>query len=275
MTSVSQSIVECPGNTINGVGHTYGNNCPYDAPKEVVFDEKLWKFVGWNVTIQVNYSLAVHVIFNSSQYLMQVACFQGLHNTGISNLKNRWSTAPIRLWLNTSDVVDGQTWYDIDGDVTKRFGKYFKGLMSRLPETDFVNAIMPTINRTWVHPNLRSGVTMDSNYCEHVLDNFWLLGAGNVNLIGSSAENLFKDTIYDTSRFSEIYTESEQGVNNASRIKTVMNIDGGDDGRVPGQFLRSAGTQGYNLVGFIWDKGSVSNYNTNARAGITPACTIG
>ena len=56
-------------------------------------------------------------------------------------------------------------------------------MLSRLPESSFLDAIVPTVNRTWVHSSLRTtGLTLDNTYCEHVVDNFWLLGAGHVGL---------------------------------------------------------------------------------------------
>ena len=70
VTDVASSIIECSGNTINSVGHTYGNNCPYDAPTSVTVGGKEYTFAGWNMTIQTKNSLAVRVIYNSVTYLM-------------------------------------------------------------------------------------------------------------------------------------------------------------------------------------------------------------
>jgi len=60
-------------------------------------------------------------------------------------------------------------------------------MLSRLPESSFLDAIIPTVNRTWVHSSFRTGLTLDDNYCEHVVDNFWLLGAGHVGLGAAAA----------------------------------------------------------------------------------------
>ena len=118
---------------------------------------------------------------------------------------------------------------------------------------------------------------MDSNYCEHVIDNFWLLGAGNVNLTGTTSEEYFPDVIYDTSRFSEVFSNSELGVDNTSRSKYVMGDDGASSGLNPGWFLRSArsGTDNYNLVAAVYQYGGIANTAANLRMGIAPACTIG
>lgn len=82
------------------------------------------------------------------------------------------------------------------------------GLLSRLPDTTFVDAVIPTVNRTYV----------DANQCEHVVDRFWLLGVGNVNCKGSDTTANFPDggasidgenKGYDTSRFRDVFTESD------------------------------------------------------------------
>lgn len=107
ITAKSDSIVSCDGNVISGVGHTYGNNNPYDAPKTVGFDGKTWSFTGWNMTIQVKYSLDVKAIIGTTDWIFQTACFQGVDTTTTANLINSWSTSIMRTWLNGSAKVSG------------------------------------------------------------------------------------------------------------------------------------------------------------------------
>lgn len=170
----------------------------------------------------------------------------------------------MRKWLNLATSVPTgqdeygyereQVWYHIDGDTGKRFGNYFKGILGRFPDTSFLDAVIPTVNRSWVHPQFQGSAVMDLNYCEHAIDNFWLLGAGNVNLTGTTSEEYFPDVIYDTSKFSDVFINSELGVNNTSRSKYVMGDDGASSGLNPGWFLRSArsDTGNYNLVAAVY-----------------------
>ena len=70
VTKVSDGIAICPGNTVGNNNHTYGNNCPYDAPATLVYDGKTWEFAGWNMTIQSKYELSVGTIVNSVDWLL-------------------------------------------------------------------------------------------------------------------------------------------------------------------------------------------------------------
>lgn len=86
-----------------------------------------------------------------------------------------------------------------------------KSLASKFQSEDgFLRNIQKTVNRTWVHEDYRSEVTLDSNYCEHVVDKFWLLGNGNINCSGQdSGTTYLADGSYDTSKFSLIYTPAD------------------------------------------------------------------
>ena len=70
VSGVSNDIATCPGNTVSNNEHTYGNNCPYDAPATLEYDGKTWKFAGWNITIQSKYGLGVGAIVGSTDWLM-------------------------------------------------------------------------------------------------------------------------------------------------------------------------------------------------------------
>lgn len=148
-------------------------------------------------------------------------------------------------------------------------------MLAHLPDSTFTNAVIPTVNKTWVHSNFTQNKTLDSFQCEHVVDKFWFLGSGNVGLIGTNAESHFNDSKYDTSIFSDVFTPTVFGLNNSTRAKNVMDGDCTDSGLNPGWFLRSAGSDGPNLVAVVGVGGSVFNYDTNGRLGIAPACTIG
>ncbi len=87
---------------------------------------------------------------------------------------------------------------------------------------------------------------MDSNYCEHVVDKFWLLGEGNVN----TTEDFLKDGAYDTSKFTEVFTSD------AARLRKYMNEDG-SEGSDCLWWLRSAHSSRSNRVGYVEGDGIV------------------
>ena len=167
ITAKSDSIVSCDGNVINGVGHTYGNNCPYDAPTSLTVGGKEYSFAGYNMTLMSKCGLAAkyeNTLYVSSQFN--------------SANRNDWSASQMRTWMNGSSAVENQKWYPTSSSYTTGT---ITGLLSRLPDEKFLKAVSPCVNRTWVHNSWRDGKTLDSNDCEHVVDNFWLLGEGNVN----------------------------------------------------------------------------------------------
>ena len=92
---------------------------------------------------------------------------------------NDWSASQMRTWMNGSLAVVKQGW-STPNFTAHTFGT-ITGLLSRLPDEKFLKAVSPCVNRTWVHDSYRSGKTLDSNKCEHVVDKFWLLGERNIN----------------------------------------------------------------------------------------------
>ena len=176
-TSVySDKTTETSSGSVESVGSStfvYGNNCTYTVPTTVTVDGVEYSFAGYNMTIQSRYCLATQdggTLYYNTRFDKQGG-------------SNAWSTSELRSWMNGSSVVSGQRWYDINKEETST---NITGLLSRLPDTTFVNAVIPTVNRTWVHPDWTSGKTLDANQCEHVVDRFWALGAGNVNCKGAN-----------------------------------------------------------------------------------------
>lgn len=72
-----------------------------------------------------------------------------------------------------------------------------------------------------------------------------------------------------------MFVPSDKGMVNSTRIKTVMDANGGDSGINPGQFLRSASADGFNLIALISQGGDVAHYDTNIRLGVAPVCVLG
>ena len=148
LDDVSEEIKVNPGNEIDGVGHTYGNNNPYDAPESVKFVGKDWNFAGYNATIMSKYGLATK--FEESLYdLPQFRSYEKSNQR-----RNDWKTSEIREWLNGTEAVSTQKWYK-SSDWTSTTGTIV-GLLGRLTDANFMENIIPTVNRTWVHSSWRT-----------------------------------------------------------------------------------------------------------------------
>ena len=249
LDDVSEEIKVNPGNEIDGVGHTYGNNNPYDAPESVKFNGKEWNFAGYNATIMSKYGLAAK--FEGNLYV---------YSQFDSQVHNDWKTSEIREWLNGTEAVSTQRWYRSSrssyttGTIT--------GLLGRLPDQNFMKNIISTVNRTWVHSSWRDG-TEDSNGCQHLADKFWLLGEGNVNGNNSYLE----DKKYDTSKFTNIFTDDN------SRIRKYMNEDG-TEGSAYVWWLRSACSDSIS-GGAVGESGSVGFSYAYYERAVLPLCLIG
>lgn len=244
--------------TTFGGSHTYGNLTPYDAPTTVTVNGTVYTFAGYNVTIQSRAILGCK--YSGTVYYTAVWNNQ--------NFSNAWSDSWIRSWMNQSGAVSGQTWYDKNWSSGSSQGNIV-GLLSRLPETDFLDSIVPTVNRTWVHSFWRNGKTI-SNEAEHVVDRFWALGNGNVNY----NPLWLKDYAYDTSVFSSIFPSTAQ--TSTDRIRYLMNEDGSIDfGSAWHWWLRSAISDGSFNAGAVFTDGGVNYSDVSYYNGLLPVCTIG
>ena len=139
------------------------------------------------------------------------------------------------------------------------------GLLSRLPDEKFLKAVSPCVNRTWVHGSYRSGKILDSNYCEHVVDKFWLLGEGNIN----TASLWMNDDAYDTSKFTGVFTSDTKPV----RIRKYMNEDGSEE-MTYYWWLRSAYSGRGDIVGCVNGGGGVDINYANFNGVCLPVCLI-
>ena len=122
---VSESIVSCVGNIINNVGHTYGNNCPYDAPTSLTVDGKEYTFAGWNMTLMSKCGLAAkydNTLYVRSQFN--------------SANRNDWSASQMRTWMNGSSAVVDQKWAPSSGSHDwKHHGSPFPSSRREVPQS--------------------------------------------------------------------------------------------------------------------------------------------
>ena len=266
---MSEEIKVNPGNEINGEGHTYGNNNPYDAPESVNFDGKDWNFAGYNATIMSKYGLAAKYDENLYEYPQ----FN-------SQVHNDWKTSEIREWLNGTEAISSQKWWRssdwnyMTGNIT--------GLLGRLTDIDFIGNTIPTVTRTWTYSSWRDG-TEDSNGCQHLADKFRLLGVGEVNCKGTTTTQYFPDggasvdgenKGYDTSRFGEVFNQTDVWEPEKSRERMAMKEDG-TKGSAYFWWLRSVHSgHGYH-VSYVSDNGGVTSYNANSGGAVLPVCLIG
>ena len=181
--------------------------------------------------------------------------------------------------MNGTDGVVNQGWSGNSGALNN--GEIV-GLLDRLPDTNFTNNIIPTVTRTWVYSSWRNG-TEDSNGCQHLADKFRLLGVGEVNCKGSSTTQYFPDggasvggenRGYDTSRFGDVFSETDVFTNEKSRERKTMKEDG-TEGSACNWWLRSAHSNYSDYVGYVYIGGSVSGYYASNNSAVLPACLIG
>ena len=254
LDGVSKKIKVNPGNVYNWTGHTYGNNKPYDAPESVNFDGKDWEFAGYNATIMSKCGLAAK--YNGNLYIS--AQFRSYEKS--NQYRNDWKTSEIREWLNGQEAISTQKWSPGSGSGSDTTGTIV-GLLSRLPDQNFMKNIIPTVNRTWVYSSWRT----DSYEYEKYIDKFWLLGERNVM---SGGALFLRDDAYDTSKFTDIFTD------NNSRIRKIMNEDGTEGSACP-WWLRSADSDDGGNVGCVLSGGQVYSNSANYYRAVLPACLIG
>lgn len=136
--------------------------------------------------IMFNYLLAIkengqlyhHVKFNSSES------------------RNDWSASEVRNWLNAESES-----FAVWGSNTQEPVTNTVGLYGRIASKYLKRAIIPTVNRVWCHPDLRSGKVLDGE-AEHVVDKIRLLGFGNLNF---SDTTFYKDYDYDSSKYTSVF----------------------------------------------------------------------
>ena len=256
--------VSAPG----GTTFTYGNNNTYSVPETITVNGTIYTFCGYNVTLQSKYGLVVK--FDDSLYK---------YSTFDSQDRNDWKTSDMRKWLNGMEAISTQTWFSNSGVITGTI----VGFLGRLSDTTFAGNIIPTVTRMWVYADLRDE-TKDSNGCYHLADKFRLLGVGEVNCKGAETTNHFPDggarvdgenKGYDTSRFSEIFNETDIWVSEESRKRYFMKEDG-TEGSACGWWLRSAYYDNTTGVGSVGSDGMViGDGGASDAAGILPVCLIG
>lgn len=185
--AVSQDIVEFQTDKDDSsVYHTYGDNCPYDAPWTVTFNNKEYRYIGWNMDMMFTYLLAI----KENGQLYQRVKFNSSEN------RNDWSASELRNWLNAESES-----FAVWGDNTQEPVTNAVGLYGRIASKYLKRAIIPTVNRIWCHPDLRSGKVLDGE-AEHVVDKIRLMGFGNLNFTDTT---VFKDIDYDTSKYTSLF----------------------------------------------------------------------
>ena len=126
--------------------------------------------------------------------------------------RNRYGQASIRGILN--DISGTAPAFYASQNWSETGHYQMKSLASKLSADDgFLRCSQKTVNKTFVNSHLKSGVALDKDGCEHVVDKFWILGSGNINCTGLSgninctglsglSSTVFKDYKYDTSILS-------------------------------------------------------------------------
>lgn len=156
-------------------------------------------------------------------------------------------------------------------------------------EPGFLPSVAKTVNRTWTtqqNRHLTSDFSIDENYCEHIIDKFWLLGAGNVNCLSGEDGWWLYDSIYDTSKFNKVFSACTadlypSGERDENKVKRQMGAAGAPTGVECSYWLRSAlyypGAQDEGTwTTYIAPGGNGVAYRPmNWRYSLVPAATIG
>lgn len=274
-------------NTVQAIGSgtfTYGNNCTFSVPDSITVAGTVYTFAGYNMT--VNSRSTVTVIDAVTDIQANAFQFDSERN---NRRQNSYYDSYARIWLNgTGDISrlttikcgynNGDSYY---GSEISTVPDSFRTVTfnQRMTDTQLVKHVMPVVNRIWTHNQFTTGRTLDSNQCEHIIDKYWLLGIGNVNCSGSNTEQYFKDQYYDTTIFSNIFTQNDVYDNNESRKKSLMNIDGTsalDAQYFPRYWLHSAFVSDSNSVARVFLDGSINidNAYIHYYNGFAPAFTI-
>ena len=232
---------------------TYGNNNTYTVPTSITVNGNQYSFCGYNATIISKCSLAVKY----DEILYIAAQFRSYEKSNQS--RNDWRTSDIREWLNGTEAIPTQKWYR-SSDLASTTGTIV-GLLSRLPDYNFMKNIIPTVNRTWVYSSWRTDQAVE---VETYVDKFWLLGEGNVNV----DKSYLKDDLYDTSKFTDVF------IDDSARIRGRMNEDGTEGLGYP-WWLHSAYSKTKIDVGYVGHDGSISISGASVGFAVVPACLIG
>lgn len=275
-------------NTVQAIGSgtfTYGNNCTFSVPDSITVSGTVYTFAGYNMTL--NSRSTMTVIDDATDIQANTFQFDSVRNSG--NGQNSYYDSYARIWLNgTGDTSrlntmkcgynNGNSYY---GSEITNVPDSFRTITfnQRMSDTSLVKHVMPVVNRIWVHNNFTSGRTLDSNQCEHIIDKYWLLGIGNVNCSGTNTNQYFKDQNYDTTIFSDLFTQNDIWTSNESRKKSLMNIDGTsalDAQYFATYWLHSANVSDSINVASVYNDGIVNlNFAHNYRScGFAPAFTI-
>ena len=299
---------------------TYGNNCTYTVPKSITVNGTTYTFAGYNMTLAPKYLLPVKnngVVL----YHQQFDSGRGYNSAGQNDWSTSMSRTWLNdSWTAIQDRCANQGWYDSEhnSEEAQHQTCAIKGMIDRV-ETgswSFFAHVMPTVNRTWTF-KLNSAVDgsqydfryrkdksgnnitsdsdeyditkaaanglkyLDGNQCEHCIDKFWLLGVGNVNCSGADTDELTEDEQYDTTKYNEIFNETDMFVDDQSRVKMLMDEDG-QEMQITGDWrLRSAAalidsTEFCNIACFVEYSYGVgcSTVNANSTGALLPACTI-
>lgn len=275
-------------NTVQSIGSgtfTYGNNCTFSVPDSITVAGTVYTFAGYNMTL--NSRSTMTVIDVASDIQANTFQFDSERNSGSG--QNSYYDSYARIWLNgTGDTLrlntmkcgynNGNNYY---GSEVTSVPDSFRTVTfnQRMHDTSLVKHVMPVVNRIWVNSSFTSGRTLDSNQCEHVIDKYWLLGIGNLNCSGTNTNQYYKDQNYDTTIFSNIFTQNDIYNNNESRRKSLMNIDGTsalDAQYFARYWLHSAIVSDGHIVAYVISSGNVNNYNANnyIDCGFAPAFAI-
>lgn len=276
-------------NTVQAIGSgtfTYGNNCTFSVPDSITVAGTVYTFAGYNMTL--NSRSTITIIDAATDIQANMFQFDGYERNS-RNGQNSYYDSYARIWLNgTGDTSRLNTMQFGYGNGSEYYGNFISNVPDsfititfnkRMTDTSLVKHVMPVVNRIWIHDSWISGRTLDSNQCEHIIDKYWLLGIGNVNCSGTKTNEYFKDQNYDTTIFSDIFTQSDAS-SNVSRKKSTMNIDGTsalDDQYLAYYWLHSAYVQNNFCIANVGDAGSIYYIDASYlrdKYGLSPAFTI-
>lgn len=212
--------------TVTSVGEdqfVYGNNCTYSVPTRITTAAGQFLFAGYNVVI--------HPLATTHSEFFR---FRD------SDDRNRYGISDVRTALN-----------DLSSQPVDRYGHAAQPVAYRMQdEPGFLQAVQKTVNRTWTHQqnrHINSVFSIDYDYCEHIVDKFWLLGAGNLNCLSADPDDdwTIYDVKYDTSVFRNVFAENipvmtGQNPMDENKIRRQMGADGAPTGVNCYWWIRSA-----------------------------------
>lgn len=296
--ALEDEVVTAVGET----SFTYGNNCTYSVPMSITTAKGEYVFCGYNLTI--NSEALLRAMVTDADAAAAQAEYNALTAAGSEDYwwdgkdangnyyytfdtqhdseygRNIYSSSTLRQYLNGVDpqkliymgYVCDQDWNQTNVRAN------VDPLKTRLASNEgLLKNVASAVNRTWVYPDFRSGLTLDSNSCEHVADKFWVLGCGNVNCTGSDGSTTyFEDANYDTSRFTaKFFPQDNIWESNDSRVKYLMSTSGSTSGEAYRWWLRSADCDYPRDVAYVDVDGGVHSDGASNYCGLSPACIIG